>query len=53
MVTRMEACVNLVEEVISTMQGEIGSLREQVQKIPHIEHTMARILNHLDQIVQF
>lgn len=47
MVPNMELIVDLVEEVISMMQGEIGSLREQFQKIPNMEQTIVRILSCL------
>lgn len=52
MVSRMDNA-DLVEDVILTMQGEIGSLREQCQKIPNIKQTMAKILSCLNQIIQF
>ncbi|KAK9177149.1 hypothetical protein WN944_029168 [Citrus x changshan-huyou] len=52
MVTRMESRVEFVEEVVTSVQGELGAIKQELQKIPNMEQGIAALMEKLDQVVQ-
>ncbi|KAL9429190.1 hypothetical protein AB3S75_031074 [Citrus x aurantiifolia] len=52
MVTRMESRVEFMEDVVMSVQGELGVIKQELQKIPNLEQGIAALMKKLDQVVQ-
>ena len=52
MVTRMKSRMEFMEEVVTSVQGELGAIKQELQKIPNMEQGIAALMEKLNQVVQ-
>ena len=52
MVTRMKSRMEFMEEVVTSVQGELGAIKQELQKIPNLEQGIVALIEKLDQVVQ-